>query len=240
MMVKPSIVFSIQNLQTRPAAVTEALRGAILDGRLAAGGRLIQEQLARELRVSRTPLREALRALEAEGLVVCRPFHGWTVARLSLQELEQVYALRLTCEGLAARLASIPRAGAWPAAHSNIRAASRHEGLGRHLAVHELNRRFHLDLGKRAGGAELSGIITRLWNICEGYRRRYLLPMRRVSGAEAIQYHEEILSAVEQEDADRAERAMREHLLSSAQALINALEPGYHSDLLDNVVGFNV
>jgi DNA-binding GntR family transcriptional regulator len=240
MMAESSIVFSIQNVQTRPAVVTEALRAAILDGRLSPGGRLIQEQLARELRVSRTPLREALRALEAEGLVVCRPFHGWTVARLSLQELEQVYAIRLACEGLAARLASIPRAGSWLAGHSNIRAASRHEGMGQHLAVHELNRRFHLDLGKKAGGAELCGIITRLWNICEGYRRRYLFPMRRVSGAEAIHYHKEILSAVEEADADRAERAMREHLLTSAQALINAIEPGHHSDLLDNVAGFNV
>jgi DNA-binding GntR family transcriptional regulator len=229
---RPSTVYSIQVLQTRPEVVTDALRTAILEGRLAPGQRLVQEQLADEMQVSRTPLREAFRALEAEGLLVSQAYHGVMVAGLSIENLEGVYALRLVCEGLAARLAARRAGEPWLSAARGLENASRLEAAGRHLTVHRLNRRFHMELAGRAACSELLATVARHWNICENYRRRFLFPLRGVSGTEAIAYHKRIHAAVTEGRPDDAERLMREHLVRSARALIESIQPGYRADLL--------
>jgi len=194
---------------------------------------LVQEELAEELQVSRTPLREAFRALEAEGLLVSRAYHGVTVAGLSLENLEEVYALRVACEGLAARLAARRRSAASRTSPArDLESASRLEAAGKHLTVHRLNRRFHMELVRRAAGSELLAVVARYWNICENYRRRYLLPLRDMSGTEAIAYHQRIYAAVKEGRPDDAEALMREHLVRSARALIQSIEPGYRPNLL--------
>ena len=79
------------------------LRERILDLRLEPGARLHEAELAAELRVSRTPLREALRMLLAEDLVEQLPTGGMLVRRLDLQDMRELYAVRAALEGLAAR-----------------------------------------------------------------------------------------------------------------------------------------
>ena len=86
--------------------VFENLRGAIVEGRLKPGQRLMEVQLAEQLGVSRTPVREAIRKLELEGLVVMLPRKGAYVANMSLKDLIDVLEIRASLEGLAASLAA--------------------------------------------------------------------------------------------------------------------------------------
>lgn len=88
--------------------VAEALRAMIVDGRLAAGERINEVHLAASLGVSRTPLREALSGLCAEGALTSAPGRGYTVKALSLFEFEQIYAIRPILDPAALRLAGIP------------------------------------------------------------------------------------------------------------------------------------
>jgi GntR family transcriptional regulator, trigonelline degradation regulator len=84
--------------------VLEALRGSIVDGRLAPGARLIERELIAMTGVSRTVIREALRQLEAEGLVDVVPHRGAVVRELTAEEARDLYAIRALLEGLAARM----------------------------------------------------------------------------------------------------------------------------------------
>jgi DNA-binding GntR family transcriptional regulator len=82
------------------------IRRAILRGGLRPGAPLIQEELAESFGVSRMPIRDALRTLSAEGLVDVLPYRGASVTLLTMEELEELYAVRIGLEGLAARLAA--------------------------------------------------------------------------------------------------------------------------------------
>ena len=86
--------------------VTDALRKAILGKRLKPGERLVEEQLAVELKVSRNPVREALRVLESEGLVEISPRRGASVTQVSEEEAREMIEVRAALEGLCARLAA--------------------------------------------------------------------------------------------------------------------------------------
>jgi len=91
--------------QTAQDLVLEAMRGAILNGIVAPGARLRQEELAEAFGTSRIPVREALRALEYEGLVTSEPHRGFTVTSLDADDIEEVYELRILLESHAVRLA---------------------------------------------------------------------------------------------------------------------------------------
>lgn len=90
---------------TAQELVLEAVRSAILSGLIAPGARLRQEELADLFGTSRIPVREALRALEYEGLVTSEPHRGFTVTSLDADDIEEVYELRILLEGQAVRLA---------------------------------------------------------------------------------------------------------------------------------------
>ena len=93
---------NLDNYKPLRDVVFENLRAAILDGNLKAGQRLMEVQLAEQLGVSRTPIREAIRKLELEGLVVMLPRKGAYVANMSFKDLIDVLEVRASLEGLAA------------------------------------------------------------------------------------------------------------------------------------------
>ena len=108
---------------------TEVIREAIIDGRLAPGERLKEEELARELGLSRTPIREALAVLQAEGLVDTAPNQGATVRAHDAEDLDDLYRLRALLEGYAAgRAATKMPAGTGGGAVRELRAL---RGAGR-------------------------------------------------------------------------------------------------------------
>ena len=103
---QPLVPIRLDNYKPLRELVFESLREAIIQGKLGPGERLMEIQLAEEMGVSRTPVREAIRKLELEGLVVMIPRKGAYVAGLSLKDIADVFEIRRALEGLAAELAS--------------------------------------------------------------------------------------------------------------------------------------
>src|SRR5690606_12292208 len=97
---------NLDNYKPLRELVFEVLREAIITGKLRPGERLMEVQLAEELGVSRTPVREAIRKLELEGLVLMIPRRGAYVAEISMKDIADVFEIRAALEGLAAQLAA--------------------------------------------------------------------------------------------------------------------------------------
>jgi DNA-binding GntR family transcriptional regulator len=187
------------------------LRDRIASGALPRGARLRQEALALELGVSRTPLREALRRLVAEGLVELEPNRGARVRDASRDEVLGTYEARLVLEPGAARLGALR--GDAAAVRRMRRAIAEHR---RHTAdvpgALAANREFHLALVAAAQNAELTRFAEHLWvSRISGtvYEAQRETPAELLADADA---HERICDAVERGDADLAERLTREHV----------------------------
>ena len=97
---------NVLRVRVMPHALAEALESAIVFGELAPGGRIIEEEVAARYDVSRSPVRDALRRLEADGLVVREDHRGARVAPISRRDLDEVYQCRIELEGLAAQQAA--------------------------------------------------------------------------------------------------------------------------------------
>jgi DNA-binding GntR family transcriptional regulator len=152
--------------QTKTAAVEEALRSQILDGTLPPGTSLLQEELAAQLGVSATPVREAFGQLEAEGLVQRRPHRGVVVAvarQLEPLEAEMIYRMRHLMEDAAYRRLA---AGEEPEVLAQLKQivtdaeAARH--AGDFVKYRQLMSRFHRALAGAVGSATLTGLMHQL------------------------------------------------------------------------------
>src|SRR5215216_5290201 len=91
--------------KTKMDIVVESLRQAVLTGELGAGSRLIQEELAERFNTSSTPIREALRQLQAEGILEHSPYRGVQVAEVKMEDVREVYMVRAVMESYVTRLA---------------------------------------------------------------------------------------------------------------------------------------
>ncbi|MDQ2654587.1 MAG: GntR family transcriptional regulator [Chloroflexota bacterium] len=195
---------------------TRYLRAAILDGRLRPGTRLRQEAIARELGASRIPVREALRALENEGLVNLTPRSGARVARLDYAEHAELYRIREELEPLALA-ESTPHLSDEALAH--LRTLKLQIETSRDPGVWLiLDRQFHLASYAAASMPRLLKMIEGFWNTTQQYRRVYyrmvaaewspddpVLPMTHVD-------HCMLLDALERRDVTDASSMMRAHI----------------------------
>lgn len=188
-----------------------ALRGRILDAGLPRGARLHQEDLAAELGVSRTPVREALRRLAAEGLVEMRTNRGARVADLVPDDIRTPYEARLVVEPGAARLAARRASGEREEAMRAAIAAQRAAVPDVH-ATFDANRDFHLALVHASGNPFLVQIVEHLWLRRIGapiYEHQAETPTRMRADADE---HEQIVEAIEAGDARGAEALTRRHV----------------------------
>ncbi len=198
---------------------TELLRNAILDGRLAPGQRLKEEELARSLGISRTPVREALVMLEAEGLIDAAPNRGAIVRSHSAEELDDLYQLRALLEGHAARRAAghakdelVPELWA---------SCKRFDKLIAKGEVNELvqeNLTFHNLILEAAGSHRLESIVRNVTDLPLVYRSYiwYSPEQRKIS----LHYHQQITRALEARDGERAELVMKEHVFEARDVLV--------------------
>ncbi len=198
--------------------VYAVLRRRILDGELPRGARLRQEALADELGVSRTPLREALRRLAAEGFVVFRPNRGAEVADLTAEDVRVAYEARLVLEPGAARLAARRRPAAELAAMRAAAEAGRApDGDRGGLAA---SRDFHLALIRASGNEYLVRLGEALWvpGIAELiYERQAAGPVQVLADADD---HARIADAIAAGDADLAEALVRQHIRRALSRLL--------------------
>lgn len=193
------------------------LRAAILDNRLKPGERLVERKLADRLQVSRTPVREAIRMLELEGLVSHLPRSGAVVSQINNSEVLEVYRIRAVLEGLAARMAAEritegqlqQLAGLMEVMESSISA-------GGESGLEEAHLAFNDAIYKAAGSPRLYGMITSMADFIARYARvGYSRPGRAEAAARE---HRLLLKALRLHDGDLAERTAREHIERSRQA----------------------
>lgn len=190
--------------------VHAALRSQILAGELERGSRLPQETLAAELGVSRTPLREALRRLAAEGLVTLQPNYGATVAQLDFGDMRDAWTARLVIEPPAARLA----AGRVPAPElDRMRAAVAAQRASADPARSlDANREFHLALVAASGNPHLEHFAELLW-VARISVAIYTAQAAQNDGTDAwAGEHEAIIEAIGAGDGELTERLTREHI----------------------------
>jgi DNA-binding GntR family transcriptional regulator len=187
---------------TAQELVLESVRKAILTGVLAPGARLRQEELADVFGTSRIPVREALRALEYEGLVSSEPHRGFTVTALDADDVEEVYDLRILLEGQAIRLAlpllTDDDLEDLEALFKAMQAALKPD---EQLAARE---RFYLRLYSVTGRPRLVGLIMRL-------RQEVARVLRWATILHSDTIHEQFFDAVRTGDADRAIAQLAAH-----------------------------
>lgn len=189
--------------------VKDRILEGILSGHYPPDSRIVETQVARELGTSQAPVREALRGLEALGVVEITPFRGARVRRPSRREIIEAYAVRSALEGLAARLA-VPRLTeadlAELAGHLEaMRAAAR---LGDGHGVAEADARFHGRIVELAD----NGTLLKVWQSLEPFSRTYITLV--VPGADArwsADLHAPLLAAFERGDTDEVVEALQRH-----------------------------
>ncbi len=206
--------------QTVADHVANLLREAISRGSLAAGTALRQDELATRFGFSRMPIRDALRQLEAEGLVSIHPTRGAFVARMEPVEIGEIYALRELLEVEALRLAlpglTAKHLGEAGAVLDRIDAEP---DVGRWGA---LNRAFHLALYSTCGNARLLGLIEAQHNAADRYVRILLsqLDYRARSQSE----HRKLLAACRKRDEEQCLLWLRKHLREGSRTLVKSIK----------------
>lgn len=191
--------------------VCEQIRSAILGGELKPGAKLTEQDLAAELEVSRTPIREAIRRLEVERLVTRTPFVGVTVAQLSPQEVIELLEIREVLEGLVARLATrnmdTLHLQRLKKAMQQLAASARKQDVPAYLDQALTFRRVLVEC---CGSASLSEHVLAIENRLRlTGSRTAMLPGRMEA---AIEEHDKLLKAIERGDADGAEKLNRERI----------------------------
>ena len=208
--------------QTLAGMTLDAVRERILSGAYPEGEPLRQDAIADELGVSRIPIREALRQLEAEGLVVFNPHRGAIVSSLSLDEIEEVFALRADIEsGLLRR--AIPLLDAEHLRRAAEILARYEHALRVHdvLAYGELNWQFHSTLYDPAGRPVTMAIVQRLHHQSDRYLRMQLALTH--GEHRANEEHRAILDAARRHDVRKGTALVREHILGAGRALTSFL-----------------
>jgi len=200
------------------------IRGDILNGALVAGEPLSQKSLAEELGISRTPLREAMRLLQNEGLLEGEPNRRLRVAGVSIEELEQLYAMRIANECLAIRTG----APLMDESHHDAIAASLQAMEDSMIkadveATESAHKDFHMLLVSSAG-SRLRQIAEMLWDHTVRYRSAYLAGAESSAAVamEAQLDHVQIFEAVRSGDGSAASKTLAEHYSRTAQALIKS------------------
>ena len=204
--------------QPLPSAVPEALRNRILTGDLTGGTQLRQEALSQEFGVSRVPVREALRQLEAEGLVRIFDHRGAVVTELSLDDVRELLDIRALVES-DLLLRAVPRQCAADIDEAAAALAEFETALARHDIAHwgTLNARFHIALYRAAGRPQTMALVESLHNRTDRYTRMQILLTNFADRAQAE--HPHLLALCRSKDAIGAAAFLRQHVLNAADSL---------------------
>lgn len=189
--------------------IVERLRDAILTGDLPAKTRLREPDLAQRLAVSRTPLREAIRQLEAEGLLTSLPRLGTFVTDVTAQDLEETYAIRAVLEGLAARQAAL-RADRAEAASLRSLLDELGQKTANYRVYHEAAGRFHDAIFALSGNKRLRVMYETLTRQVARLRTLSLAVGKRPQTS--LREHRRIAEAILRGKGAEAERLMRAHV----------------------------
>lgn len=219
---RPKLVIDFESTQPLGEAVYEAIRDAILKNQFKPGERLMETELADEMTVSRTPVREAVRRLEAEGYVEMIPRKGTYVSALSIQNVLDVFEIRAALEALAAFNAALR---ATPKDIADMKQCMEAEAslwescdLGKTIEVDML---FHSQLYRASKNNRIEGIVNDLREQTYRLRSTTLATPGRLKFA--LDEHRKILAAIEARDPKAARNAAYEHIDKSRDVMLGLL-----------------
>ena len=202
--------------------VAETLREAIVNGTLNPGERLMEIQLAEELGVSRTPVREAIRKLELEGFVIMIPRRGTYVADLSIKDINEVFEIRTALDVLAAGLAveRITEDELEQLERLLVEIGKLIEGDDIDKIV-EVDSQFHDVLYRASRNDRLVGIINNLREQITRFRSISIQYPGRMKVS--IEEHRQLVEAIADRNTELAQQIAREHMENSEQTLLQEL-----------------
>ncbi|MCR9256337.1 MAG: GntR family transcriptional regulator [Alphaproteobacteria bacterium] len=191
--------------------LVDRVRELIVDGSLSAGSKVPERELCERFGVSRTPMREALKVLAAEGLVLLEPNRGAWVTRVTIEELEEVFPVMGALEALSGELACerISEAGI-AAIEDTHRRMVTHFQAGQLAEYFRANQEIHEAILTAADNATLSAQYKSLASRVR--RARYIANMSRERWTKAVAEHEQILAALRTRDGQALARVLKQHL----------------------------
>jgi len=202
--------------------VFNTLRQAILRGEMEPGERLMEIQLASKLGVSRTPIREAIRKLELEGLVVMIPRKGAEVAHITEKDMKDVLEVRAALEELAATLAcnhvATEKIDELKLANKRFEAAIVSKDV---VDIVDADVHFHDIIYSMTGNQRLIQIINNLREQMYRYRLEYVKDARTHSIL--ISEHNDIISKLEKQNVDETKEVIRQHITNQEKGIIRLL-----------------
>ena len=215
----------LDSYQPLREVVCEALREAIRKGVLKPGERLMEMQLAEELGVSRTPVREAIRKLDQEGFVVMMPRRGTYVANMSIRDVNEIFEIRTALEslsnGLAAERITTEELEKLQELLVQIGECIEEGDMDKIVAT---DIEFHDLLYRASRNSRLEGIVS---NLREQLTRFRTLSMSYPGRLEAtLEEHRAMVDAIAKGDVEAARHAAEHHMEKSEQTLMDAMEDG--------------
>ncbi|MDS1030293.1 GntR family transcriptional regulator [Bacillota bacterium LX-D] len=213
----------LENYMPLREIVFEALREAIISGSLKPGERLMEVQLAEEMGVSRTPVREAIRKLELEGFVVMLPRKGAYVADISSKDIADVYEIRSALEALAAGLAAerITDEELEELQRILVKVSESAESHDLETLIN-VDTEFHDVLYKASRNERLVQIISNLREQIQRFRSQTLSYPGRMKNA--LEEHKKIVEAIADRNVALASRLAQEHIESAENSMLEALQ----------------
>lgn len=210
------------------------IRRAILDGAFAPGSRVSQVKIAERLGLSRTPVREALRLIEKEGLVTSAHGRQVVISPTSMSDLDELYALRIKLDATTVRT-TVPLLSDEDLAEMAMCFASmtENEAPEKFAAFDMAHRQFHL-IAIRGAGQRHVEYSARLNEHAERYRRLYLV--QASSYQQSKNEHAEILAACTERDGDRVASLLAEHYARIALTIVAQIEPGFEPAMVRSAV----
>lgn len=213
---------TIDNYKPLRDVVFENIRSAIMEGTLRPGERLMEIQLAEQLGVSRTPVREAIRKLELEGLVIMLPRKGAYVASISKKDLFDILEVRVGLEGMAASYAAerISKEGI-----ETLERISKE--LENYVAKNDVanmlkkDEEFHNSIFEFTGNARLKALMFSVWEPVYRFRLKYMSDYS--FAVNIVEEHNKIIDAIKKGKADLAETLAKEHIEKAEQFMLEEL-----------------
>ncbi len=200
--------------------VFHKIRDDILNGKYKQGEELREATIGEELGVSRTPVREAFRQLELEGLLKMIPNKGTYVTGITQKDVRDIYMIRSLLEGLCARWATeniTPEQLA--EMEENVYLSEFHESKGRYDQMAQLDNRFHEILYESGDSKMLEHLLRDFHQYV--YRARKMTLSSEVRGKASNLEHREIMEAIKAGDADKAERLANLHMTNAYENMVN-------------------
>jgi DNA-binding GntR family transcriptional regulator len=201
----------------------QKLRQAILRGELTPGQRLMEIQLAEQLGVSRTPVREAIRMLEQDGLAVMIPRRGAVVAKISGKNLKDVLEVRLALEELAVQLSCLRMEEEDFAALAEANRAFAETAVGDDIVkMAEADEHFHDIIYKASDNARLVQLEMQMREQMYRFRIEHLKEKSKRN--QLVEGHREIMEALRRRDSDGATKAIRSHIKAQEIIVMKKIE----------------